>query len=390
MGGDFPAKTMVQEAVVTRIYADHAATTPLVPDAQVAMLPWLSSEFGNPSSLYEEGRRARAAIDQAREALSDALGCLFAEVLFTSSGTESANLAILGAALSSPSNRRRILFGAAEHHCVLHTQPILEKLGFLVELIPVDRQAVVNLGALEKMMADDVLLVSVMHANNELGTIQPIFQVAGIAHRFGALVHCDAVQTFTVWDWKVTDLDADIVTLSAHKLGGPKGVGAIYTRAGVKLQPLTVGGAQEREMRAGTENVGGIVGFGAVARKVEAVDKYVSALAFAEGLVSASSTFDVQRSTSSPTLPGHVHLRFPGVPAETLLIRLDRTGVSASAGSACSSGSLDPSHVMLACGYSEAEAKEGVRFSFGRNQPAEEGTECARRLLEAVAAIKSA
>ncbi len=380
-----------------RIYADHAATTPLLPEAYAAMGPWLTNEFGNPSSLYEEGRRARAAIDEAREAISSRLGSLFAEVIFTGSGTEAANLAIVGIALASLpviGTRKRVLLGSAEHHCVLHTQPTLEKLGFVVERIPVDRYGAVDLSALEDMMDDDVLLVSVMHANNELGTIQPVLQVAEIAHRFGALYHCDAVQTFTVWDWQVTDLDADLVTVSAHKVGGPKGVGAIYIRAGVKPQPIMRGGAQEREVRAGTENVAGIVGFAAAvkAARPRGTLRYAAAQAFERELDSVGSAFSMEYtvpvSERSNRLPGHVHVRFPGVSAETLLIRLDRMGVSASAGSACSSGSLDPSHVMLACGYSEAAAKEGVRFTFGRTQSGQEGAECARRLLEAVSAIK--
>ena len=378
---------------MTRIYADYAATTPLLPEVQTAMRPWLATKFGNPSSQYEEGRRARAAIDQAREALSAKLGCLFAEVLFTSSGTESANLAIVGAALNG--ERKRLLFAASEHHCVLHTQKTLEKLGCQVDLVPVDRNAVIDLDALESLMGDDVLLVSVMHANNELGTIQPIFQVAEIAHRYGALFHCDAVQTFTVWDWKVTDLCADLVSLSAHKIGGPKGAGAIYIKAGVKLHPLIVGGGQEREVRAGTENVAAIVGFAAAVGEgqgPEVEGRYDSASRFATGLADSTASFTVQPSTLHPrpsTLPGHVHVRFPGVAAETLLIKLDRMGVSASAGAACSSGSLDPSHVLLACGYSDQEAKEGVRFTFGRSQPASEGSEAAERVNEAVRQIRS-
>lgn len=375
-----------------RIYADYAATTPLLPHVHEAMRPWLSGEYGNPSSLYEEGRRARAAIDESREVLSARLGCLFAEVLFTSSGTESANLALLGSAIaalseSPPRKRNRVLFSASEHHCVLHTQKTLELLGFEVQHVPVDRSAIVDVDALKTMMGEDVLLVSAMHANNEVGTIQPIFQVAEIAHRFGAWVHCDAVQTFTVWDWKVTDLCADLVSLSAHKVGGPKGAGAIFIKAGVKVHPLLVGGGQEREMRAGTENVAAIVGFAAASRKdpggppqPDPPRAFAAASAFRRALEGATMTI----APTAPTLPGHVHVLFPGVDAETLLIRLDRMGVSASAGAACSSGSLDPSHVLLACGYTEAEAKSGLRFTFGRLQTPEEGIEAAARVNEAV------
>lgn len=372
---------------MTRIYADYAATTPLCAEAKLAMTPWLDTEFGNASSLHEQGRRARAAIDEVRETIADRLGCLFAETIFTSSGTEAANLAIVGSALAA-NVRARILMAAAEHHCVLNTRANLERLGYRVELVPVDRSGLVDLDALGRMLGDDVLLVSVMHANNEVGTISPAAEVAQRAHQFGALVHCDAVQTFTVWDWTVGDLEADLVSISAHKLGGPKGAGALYVRAGTKLQPLIVGGGQERELRAGTENVAAIVGFAAAVRATSPSPcQYAAATAFSEGLEnSAVRTLDV----GVPALPGIVHVRFTGVSAESLLIRLDRMGVSASAGAACSSGSLEPSHVMLACGYTEAEAKEGVRFSFGRAQQAEEGTRAAQIVRDAVKAIRGA
>ncbi len=369
-----------------RIYLDHAATTPLLPEAREAMLPWLAEGYGNPSSLHQEGRKAKDAIDQAREIISKSLGCLFAEVLFTSSGTEAANLAILGSALNcSDAKRTRILLVATEHHCVIHTSALLTKLGFRVEMIPVDRFARVDLDALEAMMGDDVLLVSVMHANNETGTIQSIQDVSRLCRQHGALFFCDAVQTYLT-GWKVEDLGADLVALSAHKVNGPKGVGAIYIRAGVKLQPLALGGGQEREMRAGTENVAGITGFGAaVAKQPRKPD--VSALrdAFLDRLNDALPTVPDR----SLTLGGHAHLRFPGIDAETMLIRLDRMGVSASSGAACSSGSLEPSHVLLACGYSEAEAKVGLRFTFGWPLTMADAIEAARRVNRCVEEIRS-
>lgn len=371
---------------MNRIYLDHAATTPLLPEAREAMLPWLEGGYGNPSSLHEDGRRAKDAIDRAREIISGSLGCLFAEVLFTSSGTEAANLAIIGSVLNnSDTKRNRILIGAAEHHCVLHTKGILNKLGYLTEFIPVNKNAYVDLGALESMLGDDVLLVSVMHANNELGTIQSVREVSELCRQFGAIYHCDAVQTFLT-GWKVEDLDADLISVSAHKVNGPKGVGAIYMRAGVKLQPLAVGGGQEREVRAGTENVAGIAGFGAAVAK-HRMKPDVSALrdAFLDALEGAVPTV-LDRNL---TLGGHAHLRFPGIDAETMLIRLDRMGISASSGAACSSGSLEPSHVLLACGYSEAEAKEGLRFTFGWPNTMEDAVEAAKRVNECVAEIRS-
>lgn len=374
---------------MTRIYLDHAATSPLLPGVSEAMAAWLDA--GNASSLHEEGRQARAAIDQAREALSDTLGCLFAEVLFTSSGTEAANLALIGIALNNQDpTRNRILMSAIEHHCVLETRPILERLGYKVDLIPANRQALVDLNQLESMLAEDVLLVSVMHANNEIGTIQPARTIADLAHRFGAFYHCDAVQTFLVpidnKPWQPKDLDADILTISAHKIGGPKGVGAIYTRAGVILKPLMVGGGQEREMRAGTENVAAIVGFAeaiclqAKLNPTTARDTFVKEVKV-PGLI-WTTPFE-------NALPGHAHCRIPGISAETMLIRLDREGIAASSGAACSSGSLEPSHVLQACGFTEQESKEGLRFTFGKRTTENEAVLAAQIFGAAALSIRS-
>ena len=358
-----------------RIYADHAATTPLTPEAREAMLPWLDA--GNASSLHAEGRRAKAAIDEAREILSQTLGCEFGEVVFTSGGTEGANLAILGVALANPDSRkRRILLGAAEHHCVLHTQKLLERIGYQVDIIRVDRHALLDVDELRAALTSDVLLVSAMHANNELGTINDVRRIAGIVHESGALLHVDAVQSFLSLPWKVGDLNADLVSVSAHKVNGPKGVGALYIRAGIKPAALAVGGGQERELRAGTENVAGIVGFAAAIQinrghARPARDAFEAAIApFATRMV----------PPEVPRLPGHCHFRVPGRQAESLLIRLDREGIAASSGAACSSGAIEPSHVLLAAGYSPAEAKEGVRFSFGHGSTVEEAQEAARRL----------
>jgi cysteine desulfurase len=368
---------------VKRIYLDHAATTPLAPEAKNAMVPWLDS--GNPSSLYEQGRKAKAAIDTAREIVSDALGCLFAELLFTSGGTESANLAIVGAALGRKDrNRNRILLGAAEHHCVLHTQGILEQLGFIVELVPVDCQGVINLQALDRAIGEDIFLVSIQHANNELGTINPIPIISEMVHRVGAIVHTDAVQSFMkLPGWRVEDLGADLVSVSAHKVNGPKAVGALYVRAGTKIKSLVGGGGQEREVRGGTENVAGIVGFGAavqghLSKKSEdltpAIERFIGSL----------EAIGAVRSVPEISPLKIVHVRFPGRSAETLLIALDRAGVSASSGAACSSGSIEPSHVLKACGYSDAECREGLRFSIGQGTSEADLVEASERIAKVV------
>lgn len=374
---------------MARIYLDHAATTPLLPEAAEAMRPWLTEGFGNASSLHHEGRRAKEAIDEAREAFSEALGCLFGEIVFTSSGTEAANLAVVGAALGNEDpSRNRILLGAAEHHCVLHTQEVLERLGYRVELIPVTKSAQVLPSAVEEFLGDDVLLVSVMHANNEFGTVNDVAAIGPVVKGAGALFHVDAVQTFP-GSWRVDDFSADLVNVSAHKFYGPKAVGAMYLRSGTKVKPLAWGGGQEREMRAGTENVAGLVGAATALRVVggdlgfrESLrvmrDEFEAGL---DGLAVWSVEAGVER------LPGHSHFRVPGVDAEIALIRLDRAGISASSGAACSSGSLEPSHVLMATGLSEREAREGLRFTFGRGNTVEEAREASGVVREAVEGI---
>ncbi len=351
------------------------------------MLRWLGPP-SNPSSLHVEGRVARAAVDGAREVLADSLGCLFGEVLFTSSGTESANLAILGLALANESpSRNRILMGAAEHHAVLHCCPLLERLGYSVGLIPVDSVARSDPDALRGHIGVDVLLVCLMHANNELGTINPVADLATVTREAGAYFFCDAVQTFPYCP-SVGELGADLVSVSAHKLYGPTGVGALYVRAGTPLAPVVLGGGQERELRAGTENVAGIVGFAEAVKwcrdhpqvqtqKRSARDAFAATLT-AQGFLPSVPVFE----QSSNVLPSHFHCRFPGIDAETTLIRLDREGISASSGAACSSGSLEPSHVLMACGYSKQEAQEGLRFTFGANSTPEEALEAALKVIQ--------
>lgn len=330
------------------------------------MLPWLSS--GNASSLHAEGRKAKDALDTAREVLATAFDSLFAEVLFTSGGTEAANLAILGSAIANEdTRRRRVLLGAAEHHCVHHTEGLLRHLGYEVQYVPVDREGMTNLDALEAMVGEDVLLVSIMRANNELGTIQPTRAIVGMAHRHGIRVHVDAVQAFLKPELaeRVSELGADLVTVSSHKVNGPKAVGAIYVRAGTPIKSLVGGGGQEREVRGGTENLAGIVGFGAAVKEQLATPKPTDP-ELRERLAARLVKREAIRTVAhAPTLNGHLHVRFPGIDADTMLIAFDRAGIAASSGAACSSGSVEPSHVMLACGYSPREAREGIRFTLG-------------------------
>lgn len=379
------------DAVLTRIYLDAAATTPLCEPAREAMLPWLGPA-ANASSLHAEGRAARAEIDRAREVVADAFGCLFGEVIFTSSGTEAANLAMVGTALGNEdSARRRVLIGAAEHHCVLHTAPLLRRIGYDVTLVPVTREGLVEVEALAPTLGDDVLLVSVMHVNNELGTINPVSELATCAKRAGALFHTDAVQSFP-FQPRQGEWDVDLVSVSGHKLNGPTGVGALMIRSGVKVQPLMVGGGQEREIRAGTESVASIVGFAAAvnhARERRSLLSHRASVRDAFRDVLTANGF-VPSMTTAPCSGGHLHGRFPGLDAETVLIRLDRAGISASSGAACSSGSLESSHVLIACGYGATEAAEGLRFTFGLEANLEEAMEAAHRVVRATHEIVSA
>jgi cysteine desulfurase len=372
---------------MNRIYLDHAATTPLDPRVRQAMEPW-QGPAANPSSLHTEGRAARQALDGARQSLAEVLGCLFGEVIFTGSGTEAAALALVGAALGRRDPARtRILVSAAEHHCVLETAPLLERLGVRQELIPVCRRAQVRLDALESLMGPDVLAVSVMHANNELGTINPIAEAAALAKRHGALMHVDAVQTFPgprldAWP------EVDMISASAHKLHGPAGIGLLACRAGTPLGAVIRGGGQEREMRAGTESVANAVGFAAAAQ-LALTEPDGRAAARDAFLQSLEGRFE-PTAVGEGVLPGHAHLRIPGIAADSMLIRLDSLGVSASSGAACSSGALEPSHVLLACGYTPTEAEEGLRFTFGRGSQPAEAEEAARRVASAARAIDQA
>lgn len=352
-----------------RYYADSAATTPLHPEARRVMDEWNQREFGNPSSLYAEGRRARAALDEAHENLAQHWGCLFGEVLLTGSGTEAANLAILGFALANPSDRRTVVLGAGDHHCVTHTAPWLARLGYQVRWAPIDEQGRTRVDDLPEIITEGVALVSVMLANNELGTIQPLPEIVAQARAVGAYVHTDAVQAFPTLNanaWTVDGLGVDMVSISAHKFGGPKGIGALYVRGGTPLEPVVVGGGQERDMRAGTENVALALGMAEALRQALAdPGRDARRRAARDAFAAALDPAFLPTVTNHPRLDGHHHVRLPGVDASAFLIRLDREGVCASSGSACSSGSLEPSHVLVAAGYTEEEARQGLRFSFG-------------------------
>jgi len=359
-----------------RIYMDHAATTPVRPEVLEAMLPYFSAEFGNPSSVYSWGRSARKALEVARDQVAALLGASPNEIVFTAGGSEGANLAIKGVAWADQNRGRHIITSAIEHHAVLDTVLWLETQGFEVTILPVDEYGLVSPAQVEAALRPDTILVSIMHANNEVGTIQPISEIGAIVRRHGARFHTDAVQTAGSLDLKVDALNVDLLSISAHKFYGPKGVGALYVRKGVRLSPHIHGGGQEKRRRSGTENVAGIVGLAKAFELAQAErETEVPRLTrlrdrLIEGLQRIPNT-RVNGSLDS-RLPGNVNVCFEYIEGESLLLNLDLRGIAASSGSACTSGSLDPSHVLLAMGLSHEIAHGSLRLTLGRDNTEED------------------
>ena len=353
-----------------RIYMDHAATTAVRPEVLEAMLPYFSTEFGNPSSVYSWGRSARKALDSARDQVAALLGASASEIVFTSGGSEGANLAIKGVAWADQNRGNHIITSAIEHHAVLDTVLWLETQGFEVTILPVDEYGLVSPSQVEQALRPDTILVSIMHANNEVGTIQPISEIGAIVRRHGARFHTDAVQTAGVLELNVDALNVDLLSISAHKFYGPKGVGALYVRKGVRLSPLIHGGGQEKRRRAGTENTAGIVGlakaFELAQRDRIAENQRLTALRdrLIEGLVKIPHTR--VNGSLEQRLPNNVNVCFEYIEGESMLLNLDLRGIAASSGSACTSGSLDPSHVLLAMGLSHEIAHGSLRLTLGR------------------------
>ena len=354
-----------------RIYLDHNATTPVLPAVIDRMTEVLRGDFGNPSSVHHFGQQAKAAIDEARTDVANLIGGDPSEVLFTSGGTEGDNIALRGAAEAlEPSGRRHLVASAIEHEAVLNTLKALSRRGWRTTLLRVDQTGVVSPAALREALADDTAIVSVMHANNEIGTIQPISELARIAHERGALFHTDAVQSAGKIPVEVKALDVDMLSLSAHKFYGPKGVGALWIRRGIRVSPLLTGGRQERSRRAGTENVPGIAGMGIAARiaagKITEEARRLTAVRdrLESGILRAVSGAAVNGSADA-RVPNTTNISFDRIEAESLLIALDLQGIAVSTGSACSSGTLEPSHVLKAMGFSAHRTQNSIRFSLG-------------------------
>ena len=370
------------------IYLDNAATTPTSPEVLGAMLPYFSEFFGNPSSIHSYGQEAREAVEKARDQLSALLGAHSEEIIFTSGGTESDNAALKGVAYALKDKGNHIITTSIEHHAIIETSKFLEKQGYKVSYLPVDRYGMVNPNDVKKAITLQTILVSVMHANNEMGTIQPISEIAKITHQAGIYFHTDAVQTVGHIPFSVGELGIDLLSLSAHKFNGPKGVGALYIRKGTKIIPFMSGGEQERSLRAGTYNVPSIVGLGKTA---ELTQKSLSQEMIRVIKLRDRLTQGILGGIKDTYLNGHPSRRLPGnvnvsidfIEGESVLLNLDIKGICASTGSACSSASLEPSHVLLAMGISPEKAHSSIRFSLGK-----ESTEAdIDRVLEALPLI---
>jgi cysteine desulfurase len=354
-----------------RIYMDHAATTPIHPEVTEAMLPFLEERFGNPSSIYGEGREARKALEAARSEVAEALGAEPMEICFTSGGTEADNLAVVGTARANRERGDHIITNVIEHHAVLEPCHFLEKEGFGVTYLPVDGDGLVDPDEVRKAINPSTILVSIMHANNEIGTIQPVEEVSAICREASVYLHTDAVQTAGALNADVNGLGVDMLSLSAHKLYGPKGTGCLYIRKGTELQSILLGGGQERGMRSGTENVAGIVGFGTAmrlaAREWEERSEHLRPLRdrLIDGILERIPHTRLNGHREH-RLPNNINVLFSYIEGEAICLKLDFLGIAASTGSACSSVSGEASHVLLALGIPQEEAHGSLRLTLGR------------------------
>lgn len=354
-----------------QVYLDHNATTPVLPDVLDAMLPYYKENFGNASSIHSFGRQVREAVEESRQKVASLIGAQASEIVFTSGGSESDNFAIKGAAYHLKHRGNHIITSSIEHLAVLTPCKRLEREGFRVTYLPVDSDGIVNVEELKNALTKETILISVMLANNEVGTIQPITEIGGIARENRILFHTDAVQAAGKIGIDVNALGVDLLSLSAHKLYGPKGIGALYIRKKTRLEPLIVGGHHERNLRAGTENVAGIVGFGKASdiacNEMETQSKRLISLRERLYERICDKIEDVKLN-GHPTnrLPNTLNVSFEYLEGESIILSLDLEGVAVSTGSACTSGSLEPSHVLIAMGISPQTAQGSIRFSFGR------------------------
>lgn len=370
------------------IYMDHSATTPVKKEVLEAMLPYFSEFYGNPSSVYALSNHSRLAIDNAREKVAKAIGAKKAEIFFTGGGSEADNWALKGVAYKNKDKGNHIITTKIEHHAILHTCEYLEKQGFQVTYLDVDEYGMISLEDLEKAITEKTILISIMFANNEIGTIQPVKEIGELAKKYGVLFHTDAVQAVGSLPIDVKEMNIDMLSMSAHKLYGPKGVGALYIKQGTNIDSLISGGAQEKNKRAGTENTPGIVGLGkAIELAYEQLEENTNYLvSLRERLIKGiQERIPYVRLNGHPErrLPGNVNFCFQFIEGEALLLSLDMVGIAGSSGSACTSGSLDPSHVLLAIGLPHEIAHGSLRLSLGTGNT-EEDVDYAIEKLEGI------
>lgn len=375
------------------VYLDHAATTPVHPDVREAMLPFLEDQFGNPSSIHRFGRHVRSALDEARDAVAAGLNTDPRRIVFTSGGTEADNAAIIGVAMANRDKGKHIVTTQIEHHAILEACEYLEDDGFHITYVPVDETGQVSAQAIEASVTDDTTLISVMFGNNEVGTIQPIAEIGEIAHKHNIYFHTDAVQAFGIVPIDLHKLPVDLLSISGHKINGPKGVGALYARKDIPLIPRLFGGSQERKRRPGTENVPGIIGFGQAAKiaRVEIDEKRKAFLAMRQAMVRVWEESGIEFVVNGhPTsfLPHILNVSFIGVDTESMLMNLDLEGVACASGSACTAGSLERSHVLVAMNLPEEVTSSAVRFSFGLGNTVNEVQDAAAKVVKIVKRLK--
>ena len=375
------------------IYLDNAATTKTRPEVVEAMLPYFTESYGNPSSVYTFSAKSKEAVTKARESIADSLGVKSNEIYFTAGGSEADNWALVAAAEAYEAKGKHIITSKIEHHAILHTCEYLEKRGYEVTYLDVDENGVVKLDELKKAIRPDTILISIMFANNEIGTIEPIKEIGAIAKEHGILFHTDAVQAYGHVPISADEYNIDMLSASGHKINGPKGIGFLYIRKGVKIRSFIHGGAQERRRRAGTENVPGIVGFGkavqlAMDEMEERTKKEVEMREYLMEKVLREVPFTRINGSRTSRLPNNINFAFQFIEGESLLIKLDMAGICGSSGSACTSGSLDPSHVLLAIGLPHEIAHGSLRLTLSEENTMEEMDITADKIKEIVAYLR--
>ncbi|WBL13938.1 cysteine desulfurase family protein [Sutcliffiella sp. NC1] len=372
------------------IYLDHAATSPMHPLVVESMVEVMNDTFGNPSSIHSFGRKSRHLVDEARSIAARSIGAQENEIVFTSGGTEADNLAIIGAARANATRGKHIITTTVEHHAVLHACEQLEREGFTVTYLPVNDNGIISITDLKKALTNETILVTIMYGNNEVGSIQPIHEIGELLKDHPAYFHTDAVQAFGLVNIDVQDLKIDFLSMSGHKINGPKGVGFLYARAGISFLPQTFGGEQERKRRAGTENVPGIVGLAKAIQlsMKESEEKQKQFESFKQEMTRIWNEEELSftiNGSESHSLPHVLNVHFPGTNVESMLVNLDLAGISVSSGSACTAGSIDPSHVLVAMFGSDSEKiASSIRFSFGYGNDMEQIQKAAKETAKIV------